>query len=110
VITETSIEILDPITFLPGSAALEPSSLRMLDAVARTLDGNPSIKLLAVQAFGVDTVAALQARLGATRAQAVVDELVARGVARARLLAEGDAKPPAGSANAVVLLILERTE
>lgn len=108
IVTDTSVVVLDPIKFMPGSPTIEPTSIPMLDAVARTLAGNPSIKLVAVQAFGADGVAALQARLGATRAQAIVDELVARGVERKRLLAEGDAQPPAGTPNAPIFLILER--
>lgn len=108
VVTDTSVVVLDPIKFMPGSPTIEPTSIPMLDAVARTLAGNPSIKLVAVQAFGADGVAALQARLGATRAQAIVDELVARGVERKRLVAEGDAQPPAGTPNAPIFLILER--
>ena len=108
VVTDTSVVVLDPIKFMPGSPTIEPTSIPMLDAVARTLAGNPSIALVAVQAFGADGVAALQARLGATRAQAIVDELVARGVDRKRLLAEGDAQPPAGTPNAAIFVILER--
>ncbi len=108
VVTETSVEILDPIKFVPGSATFEVTSIPMLDAVARTLAGNPSIKRVAVQAFGADTLAAFQAKLGATRAQAIVDALVARGIAPTRLIAEGDAQPPAGQPNAPSFLILER--
>jgi outer membrane protein OmpA-like peptidoglycan-associated protein len=109
VITETTIELLDPITFLPGSATFEPTSMKTIDAIAHTLAGNPSLKLISVQAFGSDAVAALRAKLGAARAQAIVDELVARGVERRRLLAEGDAQPPAGYSNEPIFVILERT-
>jgi outer membrane protein OmpA-like peptidoglycan-associated protein len=109
VITETHIEIYDPIKFMPGSPSIDLRSVPMLDAIARTLEGNPSIRLMAVQAFGADTLTTLQARLGATRAQLIVDELVARGVARFRLVPDGYAKPPAGSSNTAVFLILERT-
>jgi len=108
VTTETSVEILDPIKFLPGSATIEVTSIPMLDAVARTLSGNPSIKLVAVQAFGADTVARYQVQLGATRAQTIVDELIARGVEAKRLVADGNAQPPTGYPNAPIFLILER--
>ena len=108
VVTETAVEILDPIKFLPGAATIEPASIPMLDAVARTLTGNPSIGLVAVQAFGADTVAVFQTKLGASRAQAIVDELIARGVERKRLLADGAAQPPSGYPNAPIFLILER--
>lgn len=109
VTTETHVDILDPIKFLPGSATIEVTSIPMLDAVARTLAGNPSIKLVAVQAFGADTVVRFQAQLATTRAQTIVDELVARGVEAKRLVAEGNAQPPAGYPNAPIFLILERT-
>ncbi len=106
--TETSVEILDPIRFLPGSPALERTSIPMLDAVAHTLTGNPSIKRVAVQAFGADALASLQDRLADARAQRIVDELIARGVEPARLVADGSALPPAGQPNAPIFLILER--
>lgn len=98
VVSETVIEILDPIRFLSGSAALHPSSQRILDAIAQTLQGNPSIRLVAVHAYGDDALAQFQARVGVERAQAIVDQLVARGVQRMRLIADGRAAPPAGSA------------
>ena len=110
VVTETVIEILDPIRFKPGSATIEATSIPMLDAVARTLAGNPSIKLVAVQAFGPDTVATLQASLGTTRAQVIVDELIARGVERGRLVADGAAQPPGSAPNVPVFVILERSD
>lgn len=98
VVAESVVEILDPIRFLSGSAALHPSSKRILDAIAQTLQGNPSIKLVAVHAYGDDALAQFQARVGVERAQAIVDQLVARGVQRMRLIADGRAVPPAGSA------------
>ena len=91
-------EILDPIRFLSGPAALHPSSRRILDAIAQTLQGNPSIKLVAVHAYGDDALAQFQARVGVERAQVIVEQLVARGVQRTRLIADGRAAPPAGSA------------
>ena len=110
VVTDTHVEILDPIKFLPGSATLDPTSTRIIDAIASTLTGNPSIKLVAVQAFGADALTKFQAQLGADRAQVIVDALIARGVERKRLVAEGDAQPPAGYPNAPVFLILERSQ
>jgi outer membrane protein OmpA-like peptidoglycan-associated protein len=108
IVTETRVELLDPIRFVPGSATFEVTSIPMLDAVARTLAGNPSIKRVAVQAFGPDTAATFQAKLGATRAQAIVDALVARGVEPIRLVADGGAQPPAGLPNVPTFSILER--
>lgn len=108
VVTDTHVEILDPIKFVPGSATLEITSIPMIDAIAQTLTGNPSIRRVAVQAFGADALASLQERLGATRAQMIVDQLIARGVEPKRLVAEGLAQPPAGTPNAPLFLILER--
>ena len=108
VVTETQIEILDPIKFVPGSATLEITSIPMIEAIALTLTGNPSIRRVAVQAFGADALASLQERLGTTRAQTIVAELIARGVEPRRLIAEGLAQPPAGVPNEPVFLILER--
>lgn len=109
VVTETQVEILDPIRFLTGSSTLDPRSTPILDAIASTLTGNPSIKLVAVHAYGVDALVQFQGRIGAARAQAIVDQLVVRGVERGRLLAEGAATPPAGRSTMPVFEILERT-
>lgn len=106
--TETHVEILDPIQFLTGSVTLDPRSTPILDAVASTLTGNPSIKLVAVHAYGADALVQFQARIGADRAQAIVDQLVARGVERARLVAQGEAAPPPGWTSAPQFEILKR--
>lgn len=105
VVSETHIAILDPIRFLTGSVTLDPRSTPILDAVASTLRGNPSIKLVAVHAYGGDTLRQFQARVAAERAQAVVDQLVARGIARSRLVADGRGTTRAYS---VAFEILER--
>lgn len=108
IVTTTEIDILDPITFLAGSATLHPRSTRTLDAIASTLSGNPSIKLVQVRAYGTDALAQFQARVGAERARAIVDALVARGVGRGRLIATGRATPPSGVTSGPSLEILLR--
>jgi outer membrane protein OmpA-like peptidoglycan-associated protein len=108
VVTETHVEILDPIRFLSGSVTLDPRSTPILDAIASTLTGNPSIKLVAVHAYGADALTQFQARIGADRAQAIVDQLVARGVARTRLVAQGEATPPPGAGPGPQFEILKR--
>ncbi len=108
IVTDTKVEILDPIQFLVGSATIEARSTRILDAIASTLTGNPSIKLVAVHAYGADALVQFQGRLGAERAQVIVDELVARGVARTRLVAQGEAAPPPGGSMGPILEILAR--
>lgn len=108
VVTETQVEILDPIRFLTGSAAIDPRSTPILDAIASTLAGNPSIKLIAVRAYGADALVQFRGRVGAERAQAVIEQLVARGVSRSRLVAQGEAVPPPGSSNVTAFEILDR--
>jgi outer membrane protein OmpA-like peptidoglycan-associated protein len=116
VVTETETEILDVISFAPGTSQLEARSLPTLDAVAATLRGNPSIELVEVQAHtsGIgDETANLT--LTDQRAAAVVQYLVAAGVEPARLEAQGygDTQPidrtsPAKNER-VAFLILKRS-
>lgn len=108
VVTETHVEILDPIRFLTGSVTIDPRSTPSLDAIASTLTGNPSIKLVAVHAYGTDALSQFQARIGADRAQAIVDQLVARGVSPGRLVAQGEATPPPGWPSVPQFEILKR--
>ena len=100
VVTDTTVEILDPIRFYAGSPTLDPRSTPILDAIAGTLTGNPSIRLVEVIAYGSDAVPSLQ--------QAVVGELIARGVESRRLRASGEAVPRQGMGPGPVFLILER--
>ena len=73
VVTETSIEILHDVSFVGDT--ISTRALRTLDAVAATLDGNPSITLIEVQASSL------------VRAQACVDYLIGQGIAPERLVA-----------------------
>jgi outer membrane protein OmpA-like peptidoglycan-associated protein len=109
VVTDTKVEILDPIRFFSGSPTLDPRSTPILDAIANTLAGNPSIKLVEVIAYGSDAVPSLQQSVAVSRAQAVVGELIARGVESRRLRASGEAVPQQGMGPGPVFLILERT-
>jgi outer membrane protein OmpA-like peptidoglycan-associated protein len=90
VVTGTSPEILDPVSFKPGTAELEPRSLPILDSVASTLLGNPSILEVEVQSHtderGDDDV---NLELSEQRAQVVMKYLVDKGVAPSRLTAQG---------------------
>jgi outer membrane protein OmpA-like peptidoglycan-associated protein len=108
VTTETRVDILDPIKFFVASAAIDPSSTPILDAVASTLTGNPSIKVVEVIAYGADTVPSLQQSVALARAQAVVDQLVARGVDSNRLRASGEAVPTQGNGPGPTFLIVKR--
>ena len=49
VVTDTSIEILDVIYFEYNSDVIKPASYPILDAVAATMQGNPSIQLIEIQ-------------------------------------------------------------
>ena len=108
VVTDTKVEILDPIRFFVGSPSIDPTSTPILDAIAGTLTGNPSIKLVEVIAYGTDAVPSLRASVAVARAQAVVGELIERGVDRRRLRASGEAVPPQGNGPGPTFLILER--
>jgi outer membrane protein OmpA-like peptidoglycan-associated protein len=107
VVTDTQIEILSPIRFVGVSAQVTPQSTRILDAIAETLEGNPSIRLMAVVAFGNDSHVAPRV-LGELRARALVSELVRRGVSPTRLRAVGRERPDRGTDPGPELLILER--
>ena len=90
VVTDTDVEILDPVTFEPGKAVITAASHPALDAIAATLQGNPSILLVEVQSHtderGDDQ---FNQRLSDARARAVMSYLIAKGVDRSRLVAQG---------------------
>ncbi len=88
VVTDSNIEILDFIYFKKGSAAITPASLPIIDALAQTLLGNPSITLTEVQGHA----AADEGRgweLSMERAAATVMALRQRGVEARRLTSQG---------------------
>jgi len=90
VVTDTETTILDVVEFVPGTPTLRPSAQPILDAVAATMQGNPSIELVEVQSHtrGTgDEVANLD--LSEQRAAVVVAYLVNAGVEPARLAAQG---------------------
>jgi outer membrane protein OmpA-like peptidoglycan-associated protein len=90
VVTDTSIEILDVIYFEYDKAVILPKSFPILDAVAATLQGNPSIQLVEIQGHtderGDD---AYNLDLSDRRAKAVMKYLVDKGVDSKRLTAQG---------------------
>jgi outer membrane protein OmpA-like peptidoglycan-associated protein len=90
VVSDTHCDILQPIAFARGSAQLSAASEATLSAIAETLDGNPSLRLVAIEAnVSVADAPDLHARhaLALRRATAVRARLLAMGVAPARLLA-----------------------
>jgi outer membrane protein OmpA-like peptidoglycan-associated protein len=83
----------------------------MLDAVARTLDGNPSITKLEVIAYGSDarTNPLGQIGLGERRAKAIVNALILRGVDPSRLVSSGALHPAHANDPVPMFLILKRS-
>ncbi len=108
VVTDTDVKILPPIQFDGLTATVELDGLPTLDAVASTLDGNPSILLVEVQAFGADGDPQYQQVIGEQRAKGIVDYLVKKGVAPGRLRYQGIAKPAPGQSNQPIFLIVQR--
>jgi outer membrane protein OmpA-like peptidoglycan-associated protein len=90
VVTDTAIEILDMVYFEYNKAIIKPVSYPILDAVAATLQGNPSIQLIEVQGHtderGDD---AYNLDLSDRRAHAVEKYLADKGVDAKRLSAQG---------------------
>jgi outer membrane protein OmpA-like peptidoglycan-associated protein len=90
VVTDTSIEILDVIYFEYNKDIIKPASYPILDAVAATMQGNPSIQLIEIQGHtderGDD---AYNLDLSDRRAKSVQKYLVDKGVDPKRLTAQG---------------------
>jgi OOP family OmpA-OmpF porin len=90
VVTDTSIEILDVIYFEYDKAVIKSVSYPILDAVAATMQGNPSIQLIEIQGHtderGDD---AYNLDLSDRRAKAVQKYLTDKGVDEKRLTAQG---------------------
>ncbi|MCW5806623.1 MAG: OmpA family protein [Deltaproteobacteria bacterium] len=90
VVTDTSIEILDMVYFEYDKAIIKAQSYPILDAVAATLKGNPTIQLVEIQGHtderGDD---AYNLDLSDKRAHAVEKYLVDKGVEAKRITAQG---------------------
>lgn len=91
VVTHTSIEIYETIRFEGNTAQIAPASFKMIEAIAETLHGNPSITLLQVRGHSdwEEPDRVRRAELSVMRAENVVTELIRRGVDPARLQAYG---------------------
>ncbi|HWU86536.1 MAG TPA: OmpA family protein [Kofleriaceae bacterium] len=90
VVTDTAIEILDMVYFEYNRDIIKPQSYSILDAVAATLQGNPSIQLIEIQGHtderGDD---AYNLDLSDRRAKSVEKYLAGKGVDAKRLTAQG---------------------
>lgn len=84
------ILILQPINFETGSTKILPESTGVVDQVAQVLNKTPQLQKVLVEGH-TDNVggAAYNQKLSDNRAKAVVDALVARGVAPSRLTSRG---------------------
>ena len=109
VITETKIEVLGPIRFEGATPRLDrgKATTKMLDGLARTFIGNPSITKVEVRAYGADAKYQ-RGLLGAQRARAIVLALVQRGVNGKRLVPHGFGAPQPGESAHPAFLILAR--
>lgn len=109
VITETSIELFGPIRFEGATARLDrgKATTKMLDAVAATFNGNPSITKIEVRAYGADA-RYQRGLLGTQRARAIVMALAARGVKLERLVPRGFGAPRPGESAHPSFFILAR--
>jgi outer membrane protein OmpA-like peptidoglycan-associated protein len=88
VVTDTAIEILDSIYFTAGSDSVQRESRPIVDAVAATLMGNPSIALTEIQGHAAAGERDPQG-LSTRRATAVQAALMAKGVPASRLTVQG---------------------
>ena len=91
VLTETSIEIYETIQFVGNTAQITDASAPMLDTIARTMQGNPSITLMEIRGHSdwEEPDRVKRAELSIQRADTVVAALIARGVEPERLTAYG---------------------
>lgn len=108
VVTDTQVEILPAIRFDGLTTNVVAEGEKTLDAIAATLDGNPSIRVVEVQGFGDDGDPKYQQVIGLQRARAIVAQLIKRGIDPKRLRSRGIARPPTGQDNRPVFEILER--
>jgi hypothetical protein len=83
-VTDTSMEVLDMIYFGKGSATLERRTYPILDAVAATLKGNPSIRKIEVGGHASDDEGDAWS-IASRRASAVRQYLIDHGVEARRL-------------------------
>ena len=89
IIKPNKLELKDKIQFLVDQAVIEPSSFNELDQVAKVLRDNPGFKVQLEGHASSEGGDEHNQTLSQDRAQAVLDYLAARGVARERLLATG---------------------
>ncbi len=86
---ETTVVVLEGVTFEFGSDILTASAMRVLDRVATSLRGSPDLRVRVSGHSDSTGPRALNMRLSQERAESVMRHLVAQGVAADRLVAVG---------------------
>lgn len=86
-IETSTVQILEHVYFRRGRAELDPRAFPVLDALAATISWNPELTSIALLGH-VEPGERRPRELARTRAEAVLEALVSRGVARERLVAE----------------------
>lgn len=89
VVSENDINILDKINFKTGSAVILPESIKIVDTVADVLKKLPNINLIEIQGHADVRAHAGNLALTTSRAKAVLDALVQKGIASSRLRSIG---------------------
>jgi outer membrane protein OmpA-like peptidoglycan-associated protein len=90
VVTETDVEILEPVAFVGNTAELAPGSHRTVEIVAQTLRADPSILVLEVRGHSDSLLHPEErAELARQRAEVVAAEIVGQGVDPARVTTYG---------------------
>ncbi len=85
IVSESSIMILERITFAPGSDVLAPATIAIVDATAATLKGNPDIARVEIGGHASSDEREAWG-LASRRAAAVRTALIQRGIAADRLV------------------------
>lgn len=89
-LTATSVDIADKIQFEKNSAKVSPISSTLLDEVASVLKENPDVQIVEIAGHAsVEGAASHNVSLTQKRVDAVVIELVKRGVPKDRLVSVG---------------------
>jgi outer membrane protein OmpA-like peptidoglycan-associated protein len=110
VVMDTTIEVLDDVGFRPGTATMSKSDDRILQAVAASLQGNPSIELMEIGGHVFEGPHSLRQKLSDLRAERVLKFLVRAGVARSRLVSAGYGdRRPTGCTRELATLVNRHT-
>jgi outer membrane protein OmpA-like peptidoglycan-associated protein len=84
------IELEEKIMFAPNSASIDQSSTLLLGRIADYIRANPQFTKIRIEGHtDLQGTAQENLKLSRERATAVLEALVARGIARSRLIAEG---------------------